>query len=272
MDEDKVITILEKYGFRSNQLTIAEYISYAPMMELSDNLIILDALWQCSKKRGFPNLSNRLKLRLINNFNKLKKLFPEFLRGTLSSRDFYELLLKIDFSDDELLEIWALFFLMNPEQSNRGLDEINKYIPIESTVESMIKLLRKIKILDLGCGKSAIAISELASRYKGRVECYGIDIANNEKSTLVTVVRGNIKRMPFSSNSFDLIYSANVLLYFSGEKLQEIVLEALRVLKTGGIFLCDRDPKTIKPLLENLDIEVSIEQGKALSSIIRKLN
>lgn len=272
MDNSTVMTILKKYGFRSNQPTVAEYISHAPVIELTDQLIILDALWQRSIKRGFPRLSNKLKLKLISNFNKLKEILPEFLGGTLPSRDFYMLLSKIDFSEDELSEIWALFFLMNPEQSNRGLDEINKYIQIDSTVESKIKLLGKIKILDLGCGKSAIAISELASKYNDKVKCYGIDIAISEKSKLVRIIKGNIRNMPFSSNSFDIIYSANVLLYFSGEKLQEILLEALRVLKVGGIFLCDRPIETINPLLKNISFQVKIKEGKALSSIIEKLD
>lgn len=108
-----------------------------------------------------------------------------------------------------------------------------------------MRLLKKLnrkgkKILDLGCGEGT-RLNYLA--LPGQ-KAFGIDISrtailvakNRSKSINFSV--GDLEKLPFKNESFDLIYSAYVFEHL--ENPEKVILEAKRVLKNGGdlVIIC----------------------------------
>lgn len=91
-------------------------------------------------------------------------------------------------------------------------------------------------ILDLGCGEGTRL--GLVSRATPRSKCSGVDISRTailkaKKSfPSCNFIEGNLVSLPFSDESFDLIYSAFVLEHL--DETQLVLKEAVRVLKTKG--------------------------------------
>lgn len=89
-------------------------------------------------------------------------------------------------------------------------------------------------VLDMGAGycdfinnincyqKTAIDISPEISKY-----------ANKD----VFIVKESVLEMPFSDNSFDLIFASNLLEHFNDEDLNKITKEIKRVLKNNGTLI-----------------------------------
>jgi len=74
-------------------------------------------------------------------------------------------------------------------------------------------------ILDIGCGETK----------KGDI---GLDV---RKINGVDIV-GDARVLPFRDNSFDCVYSSDVIEHFSHREVRNIVGEWVRVLKRGGII------------------------------------
>lgn len=90
------------------------------------------------------------------------------------------------------------------------------------------------KILDLGCGKGSFAglapekIIGLDANRISLKECADKGCA---------VVRADALSLPFREDSFDGVYCADLIEHFSPADLRRLLIEALRVLKTGGILV-----------------------------------
>ncbi|MBI2996281.1 MAG: class I SAM-dependent methyltransferase [Candidatus Melainabacteria bacterium] len=100
------------------------------------------------------------------------------------------------------------------------------------------------KLLEIGAGVGTFLIT---ARTKYEIESYGIEPSEDEfspfneiSSSLLSeynlpkdiVVRGLAEALPFPSDSFDLIYSTNVLEHVQDPK--KVLSESIRVLKPGG--------------------------------------
>jgi ubiquinone/menaquinone biosynthesis C-methylase UbiE len=105
-----------------------------------------------------------------------------------------------------------------------------------------MKLLFKITkgkkdILDLGCGEGT-RLSLISGKGKSLT---GIDISDNSierartKYPRIKFISGNIEKLPFPDESFDLVYSAFVFEHL--DKPEKVISEAIRVLKKGGNLL-----------------------------------
>ena len=99
------------------------------------------------------------------------------------------------------------------------------------------------KVLDLGCGTGEL-LFKLVQKYPATAELVGIDISEEmlkrAKSKLdsfktVSLHVGNVEKIAYPDEYFDLIVSVGVMHYVRNPK--SMITEALRVLKHGGRFL-----------------------------------
>ena len=106
--------------------------------------------------------------------------------------------------------------------------------------------------LDVGCGSGALTIA--CAKKNPKANMVGCDIwmgsyktefskalcENNAKLEGIENVRfeeGNAVNLPFEDESFDAVTSNYVYHNITGKNKQELLLETLRVLKKGGVFV-----------------------------------
>ncbi len=99
------------------------------------------------------------------------------------------------------------------------------------------------KILDCGAGGNQPPLS-LFKEYG--YDTYGIE--NNDKqidaayefSKLrdqeLNIIKGNMKKLPYSDQEFDAVYSYNSIFHMKKEDIEESIIEIKRVLKTNGLL------------------------------------
>lgn len=103
-----------------------------------------------------------------------------------------------------------------------------------------------VKILDLGGGSQFQAVSDIAERFGSSVETYSIDlIVDKDKCPPANCFPqiGDLTDTKFPDKSFDIIFSRQVLMYYSENHELQTVLQAIRetsrLLKPGGFALLD---------------------------------
>jgi SAM-dependent methyltransferase len=108
------------------------------------------------------------------------------------------------------------------------------------SVDKMIahyKLKPGSSILEIGCAKGFVLVEFL----KRGMEVAGIDLSAYAVENAVPevkpfIVNGSCDRLPWPSQSFDLVYSKETLPHLSEEQLVLAVAEAKRVCRSGNIF------------------------------------
>lgn len=110
----------------------------------------------------------------------------------------------------------------------------------ESLGRSFASLVKAHHVLDLGAGDGTVA--ELLAARARRYVCVDVSqkllAASAERLTSkrnVSLVRADMQRLPFTSESFDLVLGLNVLTY--AEQPARALDEAARVLRPGGELL-----------------------------------
>lgn len=104
-----------------------------------------------------------------------------------------------------------------------------------------IKLNESSRVLEVGCGTGAI-LSKLPIRFS----LHGLDINSNAlvackiNAPSVDLVQGNALALPYSNNSFDIVY-CHFLLLWVPDPLQAL-LEMKRVTKSGGYVVAFAEP------------------------------
>lgn len=116
-------------------------------------------------------------------------------------------------------------------------------------IETIIPENCKIKILDLGCGYGRLS-NPLLIKFP-KVTVFGIDLSqtyvdiyNQNLNPRGKAYKGDILKLPFNGNCFNIVFIVTTLMYLlSVEDQQKAIEEIFRVLKPGGKFaIIERSP------------------------------
>jgi len=135
----------------------------------------------------------------------------------------------------------------------RKTDEIYATSPDYNLRELEIDFIKQNvkfgKVLDIGCGNGYTLIS-IAREFKS--EYFGLDFSKNmllgaeklikkfmpELESIPKFIQGDVRHLPFESNSFDCIISERCLLNLPSREMQyDTIKEIHRVLNNGGIYV-----------------------------------
>ena len=134
---------------------------------------------------------------------------------------------------------------------------------------SKLKLNSDTKLLDLGSGYGGAA-RYLTKKYGCQVTCLNLSETQNERNEslnkknrldhLITVMEGNFEDIPFSDNSFDVVWSQDAIVH-SGNR-EQVLSEVDRVLMETGDFIFtdlmqtyDCPKSVLKPVLERIHLD-----------------
>ena len=99
----------------------------------------------------------------------------------------------------------------------------------------MLDLSAKDRVIDIGCGNGRIVFHKRASC----AQLVGIDAGEHfapEAAATVDLARGDIRRLPFASRSFDKAYSLDVMEHLPEKGIRAMLFETRRILRPGGLF------------------------------------
>ena len=99
----------------------------------------------------------------------------------------------------------------------------------------MLDLSTEDRVIDVGCGSGGIVFHKRASCG----QLVGIDAGEHfaaEAAATVDLARGDIRRLPFASGSFDKAYSLDVMEHLPERGIRAMLFETRRILRPGGLF------------------------------------
>ena len=153
---------------------------------------------------------------------------------------------------------------------NHSKESIKDASPrIVHLVASKLKLNSDTKLLELGSGYGGAA-RYLTKKYGCQVTCLNLSETQNERNEslnkknrldhLITVMEGNFEDIPFSDNSFDVVWSQDAIVH-SGNR-EQVLSEVDRVFMETGDFIFtdlmqtyDCPKSVLKPVLERIHLD-----------------
>jgi SAM-dependent methyltransferase len=99
----------------------------------------------------------------------------------------------------------------------------------------MLALSSEDRVVDIGCGNGRIVFDKRASC----AQMVGIDAGEHfaaEAAATIDLARGDIRRLPFASESFDKAYSLDVMEHLPEKGIRAMLSETRRILRPGGLF------------------------------------
>lgn len=128
---------------------------------------------------------------------------------------------------------------------------VNRYLHnwMFKQIEKIIPKRGRVQVLDLGCGYGRLS-SEILNRFP-KAAVFGIDVSQNSVdlynqslSPRGKAIKGDITKLPFESNFFDVVFMVTTLMYLTKKADQEkAISELFRVLRADGRFvIIERNP------------------------------
>ena len=116
---------------------------------------------------------------------------------------------------------------------HKKLDKNWKYLPIYlekiKVINNILNKSKNLKILDAGCGEGV-----LVNEYKKKgFDITGLDLNYASKN----VKTGDIKKMPFKNQEFDLVLCLDVLEHINVSEHEKVMGELIRVTKKEGLII-----------------------------------
>lgn len=129
-----------------------------------------------------------------------------------------------------------------------------------------------ISILDVGGGIESTTSRDLATTYAEAVLVTNLDVILAESisnTANLKAVLGDATNMPFDDQSFDIVYSWQVLFRLKPERREQALVEIARLLKPKGVAFVDEpdycflpaDSGHIVNLSKKLGVHASLEPG-----------
>ena len=160
--------------------------------------------------------------------------------------------------------------------NNTWLSSKNYILSFHKYLRSEIKFSKKIKILDIGCGRGKI-ISFLSKKYKLENYPVGVDIVDHKphKRRVRFVKKDALKFLKSSKDKYDLIIFKQSIHFFNNQKIKSIILNSKKILnKNGKIIICTlNSSKNFFPtfLLFKKRLESSLEKDKIKIFLLKKI-
>jgi SAM-dependent methyltransferase len=151
---------------------------------------------------------------------------------------------------------------------NRSFKEIDHSFRglLSSLIEAFLKISgkEKVNILDLGGGTKSQSAKDIAQKYGKTIDVTNLDLIPEEvEKSGANVIQASMFSIPFKDESFDLIYSRQVLSNVGEDDVKHVLAEVARVLRKGGVALLDVDyHKDFEKLLKNEEEELSVRFDK----------
>ena len=205
-----------------------------------EHITVFDTFWEEYSKKNELNikLSDSLKIKIVNHRNKIpSKDLANLCMLVVFGHTINILVEGCGLNSSEEGELWGIFHKVFHGDSARDCDSINGVLGIYKIIEKKIKWLGKINVLDVGCGKNGRGISTLVARYQNKIRGFGIDLDIQEYPSNVKLIIATVDNLPFPNNSFDVIYSCEVFIYFNDVKAGKALKELLRVLRPKGMLV-----------------------------------
>ena len=152
-----------------------------------------------------------------------------------------------DFKDFSEIDRWVGLY----KDSHAGPCQGKKWAILQSyTQKRVIKRLKlctelidsykNLDVLDLGCGSGhyGVVVTKGGGNWFGLDLSFGMLIQSRKLLTTqelsFCLVNGDIRRLPFNKESFDLIFCVGILSYFKNQTAVEIVNQVSTFLRPGG--------------------------------------
>ncbi len=246
-------------------------------MSEEEHELLFDFLWNLGNKERETNIQiqEMLKQKMIENRHNLLR-YDMVTVGHIDGGIISDIITNCPLNEIEESELWAIFHKLRHDSSTRDSDQINRKLGTYNIIENKLKMVGKINVLDIGCGKNGNGISTLTARYLGKIKGYGIDLDIQDHPSNVNLIRASAEKLPFRDNFFEVIYSSNVIYYFEGKRLISVIKEILRVLKSGGLFIFDEMNRGFDEynniIVPSTGIKAEVIRGKYRILIIKKIN
>ena len=142
-------------------------------------------------------------------------------------------------------------------------------------LKSKIKINKKTRILDIGCGRAHI-ISSLQNQFKFNIKPHGIDVVKNKniKKNITFIKSDALSFLKKTSIKFDLIIIKQTIHFFNKKELNKILILIKKRLNNKGkilIFSIKREKNelpTFKIMKKKLNI--SFLKDKYFNKIIKE--
>jgi len=151
---------------------------------------------------------------------------------------------------------------------NRKHEGVARYL--NKAIENLQREKDKIIFCDAGCG-NGIYIKYIRDKYNN-IETYGFDFSEEivkiaiNNSGVSSIIEGNLEKIPFEDNKFDIILCTQVIEHFLDDK--KGMAELYRILKKDGYLIISTDNKyNIISKLLNFPIDAILLPYKAIKFI-----
>lgn len=116
-------------------------------------------------------------------------------------------------------------------------------LPIDFEVVKVLSkhINRDDKMIEIGCGTGAMS-TEVALRKKAKLYFFdystdALELAEKyaiKKGISTQKIKGDAKKIPIKSNSFDVVWNEGVVEHFRGNERQKVIDEMIRICKPNG--------------------------------------